>query len=163
MGLFSRWGGNQKAYKDFSPPLNIDEYFNGPVKAWGMIQNMFGTVDNRFHGEMAGEWDGDTGTLNERFEYSNGDVQTRVWTLRKGKDGFFEGEAADIDGKAAGCIHGNSALWRYVMMLPVGKGKTVKVKFTDWLFLMEDGVIINRIKLKKFGIKIAELTIMMQK
>jgi len=52
--------------------------------------------------------------------------------------------------------------WAYQMDLPVGD-KTFQVTFDDWMFLMNDGVLVNRSYIKKFGITVAELTLFMQK
>ena len=48
------------------------------------------------------------------------------------------------------------------MNLPVGD-KTYKITFDDWMFQMNDGVLINRSYLKKFGFTVGELTLFMQK
>ena len=42
-------------------------------------------------------------------------------------------------------------------------GKTYKIHFDDWMWLMNDGILINRSYLKKFGFTVAELTLFMQK
>jgi len=52
--------------------------------------------------------------------------------------------------------------WAYRMDLPVGD-KTYRITFDDFMFLMNDGVLINRSYLKKFGFTVAELTLFMQK
>ncbi|MBL6621549.1 MAG: DUF3833 family protein, partial [Rickettsiales bacterium] len=38
-----------------------------------------------------------------------------------------------------------------------------RIKFDDWMWQLNDGVVINRSYLKKFGFTIAELTLFMQK
>ncbi len=40
---------------------------------------------------------------------------------------------------------------------------TYKVRFDDWMWQMNDGIIINRSYIKKFGITVAELTLFMKK
>ncbi len=52
--------------------------------------------------------------------------------------------------------------WNYVMDLPVDD-TTYRIRFDDWMWVMNDGVLINRSYLKKFGITVSELTIFMQK
>ena len=56
-------------YKDAGPHLDLQEYFTGPIKAWGVIQDRKGHVTRRFDVTMNGTWDGDTGTLKEHFQY----------------------------------------------------------------------------------------------
>ena len=150
------------AYQAEQPKMDFKEYFNGPIKAWGIVQDWKGQVTRRFDINMVGSWDGDVGKLEEDFAYYDGETQRRVWNIRKLSDNRFEGTAADILGKAEGKMVGNAAQWGYVMDLPVGD-TTYRVTFDDWMWLMNDGVLMNRSYIKKFGFTVAELTIFMQK
>ena len=149
-------------YKDTSPQADIKAYFNGPIKAWGIVQDWRGRVKARFDIEIVGKWEGDTGTLTEHFDYYDGRKQKRVWTIKKLDDGSYEGTASDILDKATGQTKGSAMRWNYVMDLPVGD-TTYRIRFDDWMWVMNDGVLINRSYLKKFGITVSELTIFMQK
>lgn len=155
-------GNNMDYYKNTTPKADIKTYFTGPIKAWGIVQDWRGRVTRRFDVEMVGSWEGDIGTLDEKFEYYDGETQERVWTITKLSDHQYEGTAGDIIGKASGELSGNAVNWDYVMDLPVGD-TTYKVRFDDWMWQMNDGVLINRSYIKKFGITVAELTIFMQK
>ncbi len=155
-------GHKLEAYKLHQPSLDLKAYFSGPIKAWGLVQDRSGRVTQRFDVEMVGTWDGDVGTLKEQFQYYDGKTQERIWTIRKVSDGGYEGSAGDIVGTAQGKIEGNAMRWAYVMDLKVGD-RNYHVTFDDWMFLMNDGVLINRSYLKKFGITVAELTLFMQK
>lgn len=149
-------------YKGTQPPLDLKEYFSGPIKAWGVVQDRKGRVVRSFDINMVGTWDGDVGTLDESFEYYDGETQKRVWTIKKISNQHYEGTAGDILDKADGHIEGNAMRWAYKMDLDVGDN-TYRITFDDWMFLMNDGVLINRSYLKKFGITMAELTVFMQK
>lgn len=149
-------------YEDTKPKADIKEYFNGPIKAWGIVQDWRGRVVERFDIKMVGKWEGETGTLTEHFDYYSGKKQERVWTIKKLPDGSYEGTASDILDKATGNTNGNATHWNYVMDLPVDN-TTYRLRFDDWMWLMNDGVMINRSYLKKFGITVSELTIFMQK
>ena len=149
-------------YKSSEPPLELKEYFTGPIKAWGLVQDRKGHVTRRFDVTMVGTWEGDVGTLEEDFQYYDGKTQKRIWTIKKIADGQYEGTAGDIIGKADGNVEGTAMRWAYQMDLDVGDN-TYRITFDDWMFLMNDGVLINRSYLKKFGITVAELTLFMQK
>ena len=155
-------GNNLDYYKGTTPQADIKEYFNGPVKAWGIVQDRKGRVTRRFDVNMVGKWDGDVGTLTENFDYYDGKKQQRVWTIKKLADGSYEGTASDIIDKATGKTEGSAVRWNYVMDLPVDD-TTYRIRFDDGMGVMNDGVLINRSYLKKFGITVAELTIFMQK
>jgi hypothetical protein len=166
MGLMTFLNGcatpSMQAYKDTKPVLDLQTYFTGPIKAWGLIQNRSGEVTRRFDVTMNGTWKGDVGTLEEHFQYYDGETQKRVWTITKTAENRYEGTAGDILDKASGHSSGSAMRWAYKMDLPVGD-TTYRITFDDWMFLMNDGVLINRSYLKKFGITVAELTLFMQK
>ncbi|MGA1204385.1 MAG: DUF3833 domain-containing protein [Opitutales bacterium] len=149
-------------YKDEKPVVDVKEHFNGPIKAWGLIQGRNGKVLARFDVEMVGRWEGDSGVLEESFDFYDGRTQRRVWKIQRTGDNQYEGRAGDIIGKAKGEQSGNAVRWSYDMDLEVG-GKTYKIRFDDWMWLMNDGILINRSYLKKFGFTVAELTLFMQK
>lgn len=151
-----------KPYAGTEPKMDIKDYFNGPVKAWGMVQSRSGEVTRRFEVDMVGSWDGDKGTLKEDFHYYDGKTQQRTWYITKVADDHYEGTASDIIGKAVGKQNGSAIRWTYVMKLDVDN-TTYDITFDDWMFRMNDGVLINRSYLKKFGFRVAELTIFMQK
>ena len=48
------------------------------------------------------------------------------------------------------------------MDVPVGDS-TYRLRFDDWMWLMHDGVLMNRSYMKKYGITVAEVTIFMKK
>ena len=43
------------------------------------------------------------------------------------------------------------------------KGKSIKIRFDDWIFKQDDKVAINRATLSKFGFKVGELTVFFRK
>ena len=149
-------------YKDEKPTLSIAEYLNGNVEAWGIVEDYSGTVVSRFHVKMVGKWKGKTGTLSEDFTYSDGEKQKRLWNLELLDNGEFKGTAADVIGEMHGKTAGNAAAMQYVLELPI-KGTTYRFTFDDRLYLLNDTYLINRAKMKKFGITVAELTLFFKK
>ena len=155
-------GPKIEGYKETTPKIDVKEYFNGPIKAWGIVQERSGKVVSKFDVTMEGKWNGNEGTLEENFKYYEGKTQHRIWKITKTADNKYEGTAPDIIDKATGNQSGSAMNWNYVMDLDVD-GKIYRVKFDDWMWLMNDGVLINRSYIKKFGFTVAELTIFMQK
>ncbi len=153
---------NIENYRQDVPKFNFKEYFNGPIKAYGIVQNWRGNVVTRFDIDMLGSWKGNVGTLEEDFKYYNGKTQHRMWTITKNGENSFTGQADDILAQAIGKILGGAANWSYVMELDID-GSMYRIKFDDWMWQMNDGVVINRSYMKKFGFTVAEITIFMQK
>jgi hypothetical protein len=144
------------------PNLSLKDYFSGDLKAWGIVQDRDGNIIKRFEVTMNGSWNGPDGVLDEDFIYSDGKKQKRIWKLKDLGNGEFEGVADDILDKATGKSHGNAFYWSYYMDLPVDD-TTYRIRFDDWMWLMNDGVLINRSYMRKWGFVVGEITIVMQK
>tara|TARA_B100000029_G_scaffold246590_1_gene243522 strand:- start:2982 stop:3449 length:468 start_codon:yes stop_codon:yes gene_type:complete len=149
-------------FKDQKPRLIIEDYLSGNVKAWGLLQNRSGKVIRQFSADLIGTWDGKKLVLDEKFNWSDGEIQTRQWTITKIDEHNYEGVAGDVVGKAAGYSYGPAFKFEYVLLVPV-KGKNIKITFDDWIFKQNDEVAINRATMTKFGIKVGELTVLFKK
>lgn len=152
-----------KSYTKVEPNFNIESFFDGKVKAWGIVQNRSGDVVQRFIVDIDGSLEGDLLTLDEVFTYGVGDgPKTRVWKINKTAPGKFTGNAGDIAGPAQGVSYGNAFNFTYEMDLPVGDTE-YRVAFDDWFWAFDDQTMMNRSYIKKFGLVMAEVTIFMQK
>ena len=149
-------------FKDQKPRLVIEKYWSGNVKAWGVLQSRSGKVTRQFNADLNGKWDGNTLILDEIFNWNDGEKQTRKWTIKKIDEHNYEGTASDVVGKAIGYSYGPAFKFEYVLLVPV-KGKNIKITFDDWIFMQDERVAINRATMTKFGIKVAELTVMFVK
>ena len=149
-------------FKDQKPRLVIEKYLSGNVKAWGVLQNRSGKVTRQFKADLNGKWDGNTLILDEIFNWNDGEKQRRKWTIKKIDEHNYEGTASDVVGKAIGYSYGPAFKFEYVLLVPV-KGKNIKITFDDWIFMQDERVAINRATMTKFGIKVAELTVMFVK
>lgn len=162
IGLGGCAGTEVSRYAAATPPLVLEDYFNGTLDAWGMFQKRNGEVLRRFHVVIEASWDGPVGTLDERFTYADGQTQRRVWTLRAQGGGRYTGTAGDVVGEAEGQVAGNAFHWRYVLALPVD-GTVYEVDFDDWMYLVDDRVMLNRSEMRKFGIRLGEVTLSFRK
>lgn len=160
--LFSGCSSNVNDYNGTTPKLDIQEYFTGPIKAWGIVQDRSGKVVQRVNIDMVGKWDGDKGTLSETLNYFDGRVEKRTWDLRKTGPNKFVGTAEGIVGQAVGESNGMAIRWNYVMTIPVD-GKKYDITFDDWMFVMDKEIMLNRSYMTKFGFKVAEISLFMQK
>ena len=143
-------------YAQQRPLLELDRYFNGRVRAHGIFQKRGGEVVRRFTVVMDCHWEGNQGVLDEAFSYSDGSTQRRVWRLTKHADGRYTGRADDVVGEAKGQESGNAFRWNYTLRLPVD-GKEYDVQFDDWMFLVDERVMLNRATMSKFGITLGEV------
>lgn len=145
-------------YKNEKPTLVLEDYLKGNLVAHGFFQDRSGLIVKRFKVLMKGTWNGSMGTLEEDFEYSDGTKSRRVWNIKKLSNGRYSGTASDVVGEALGETAGNAFRWKYTLDLPVGD-KNYHVDFDDWMYLMEDGVMLNKSKMSKFGFNLGEVTL----
>ncbi len=124
-------------FKNTKPSLLIEEYFDGKVKAWGILQDR---------------------TLDEDFYWTDGEKQKRTWKIKKIDDNNYVGTAPDVVGEATGVQYGSAFKFKYDLMVPF-KNKNIKISFDDWIFKQDEKVAINRATLTKFGFKVGELTV----
>ncbi|MFT4717923.1 MAG: hypothetical protein ACI9IL_000244 [Rickettsiales bacterium] len=165
MSLFSCSSIEPKDYKENNPKLDIRSYLNGKVKAWGMLEDRSGKVTRRFRVEMEGKWNGNEGVLEEYFTFDDGEKSKRIWTIKFSDDHNFTATAGDVIGVAKGSQYGNAMQMEYVLDLEVDKEKKTKYKVTldDWMYLLDDDILVNKSTIKKFGITFGKLTIFFQK
>lgn len=145
-------------YAAEKPVLDLSTYFNGTIDAYGIFTDRSGKVVKRFTVVMRCSWSGDQGVLDEDFTYSDGSKQKRIWRLTRQADGRYIGTADDVKGQALGQVAGNTFRWGYTLLLPVD-GKVYEVQFDDWMYLMDERVMLNKAVMSKFGITLGEVTL----
>ena len=151
-----------KHYDDTSPQFTMEEFFNGPLTAYGMVQDRSGAVLRRFRVEMTGTWEGNKGTLDELFYYDDGKEERRIWYLEKTEDGRYIGNADDVVIPADGASNGYALNWKYRLKIPVD-GTTWDIDFDDWMYLIDENRLINRAEMSKWGFRVGEVTLWIEK
>jgi hypothetical protein len=153
-------GIDPKVYSNERPPFDLRRYFDGTLEGHGMFVDRSGQVTRRFVVTIRGDWNGHVGTLNEDFVWSDGERETRVWTLTPMPDGnAWRGTADNVIGGAAGVVAGNALNWKYVYRLKTKEGRTYDIDFDDWMFRIDDRVVLNRAVLTYWGFKVGEVLI----
>ncbi|SDJ01671.1 Protein of unknown function [Ferrimonas sediminum] len=149
-------------YRDWQPPMSLETFFDGEVMAYGMVTDRSGEVMRRFRVRIDGRWDGAQGTLDEYFFYADGDTQFRQWRIERLEDGSYRGRADDIIGVAQGRVGGAVLHWIYDMELSTDSGNW-QVSFDDTMVMIDANHMLNRAKIKKFGITVAEVFLSFEK
>ena len=159
------WGFRGQTSADYAakaPQFDLREHLKGPILCEGVIYGPTGRVSSRFVADFDARWDGNVGTMTEHFRYDSGATQERRWTLTLGNDGSIKAEAPDVVGVGTGQQAGAAVQMQYKIRLPQESGGHV-LDTTDWMYLMENGSIINRSQFRKFGVTVAELVATMRK
>ena len=149
-------------YAQETPRLELRNYFSGPLTAHGLFTDRAGKVLRRFTVKMTGTWSGNDGVLEEDFSYSDGKQERRVWRVTDLGNGRYSGRADDVVGVAIGQAAGNALNWRYTQALPVD-GRVWEVQFDDWMYAMDERVVLNKAVMSKFGVTLREVTLAFSK
>lgn len=156
-------GAVPQDYAGMEPKLDLRQYLNGKLEAHGVLIDYTGKADKHFSVAMDAKWHGNTGTLKEHFVYSDGKEQDREWTFTFTDDNNFTAVAADVIGEAVGQQYGNAMNARYTLRATRDNGDQIDLSMDDWMYLVSDKVLINRTKMRKFGITVGELIITFRK
>jgi len=155
-------GSSLEQFETAPRQLVLEEYFEGETTAYGLFEDRFGKIRRQFKVDITGEVDGNRLTLTEKFVYDDGERDTRVWEIDILGNGQYRGTAGDVPVPAVGQVSGNAFNWKYKVDLKVG-GSVWNVGFDDWMFLMQDDVLINRAYVTRYGIEIGQVTIAFNK
>ena len=147
--------------------LNLEEFFDGDLVAYGQFQDVLGTVRRSFVVTINGDWDGERLRLVEDFVYEDGSTEQRIWTLTKTGPDSWTGTAPGVIGTATGIEQDNRFNWTYVIDLPIpsatGETETMRVAFDDWMWLLSEDRLLNLAYVKRFGLDIGVVTITFEK
>ena len=150
-------------YSDNTPKLDLFTYFAGKSKGWGIVQDRKGVLVRQFKVDISGELNPEGQlVLTEHFDWSDGEKSSRIWVLTQTDSHTVGGRAEDVLESAVGKVYGNVLNWRYRMNLEVD-GRTWEVAFDDWMYLVSDEMLLNKATISKFGIDVAEVTIVFRK
>lgn len=144
-------------YQDKHPVLTMENFFSGSTKGYGMIQKNSGELRRRFTVEMTGEWQGKKGILDEAFIYDDGEQQHRQWQITQIDNHHFNATAKDVIGIASGEQYGAAIHMIYTLKIPY-QGSTISMTMDDWLYRIDDNVVLNNATMKKFGIPLGRVT-----
>ncbi len=162
--IFSLTGFKAQSPADYrdGPVFDIQKHLNGALICEGVLYGPTGRVVSRFVADMHGTWDGNKGHLTEDFRYDSGTVQKREWFLTSNADGTFDAKAPDVVGAGRGVQLGSAINLKYRIKLAQTAGGH-RLDVTDWMYMLDNGTIVNRSQMRKFGIKVAELVATIRK
>lgn len=155
-------GVSPEVYAAEKPQLDLYEYFDGRVDAWGYFADRSGRVVRRFTVAIEGSRQGDALLLDEHFTYADGTTSRRVWTIHRSDQHTYTGTAGDVIGVAQGRAYGNALQWIYRLALEVD-GRTYQVTFDDWMYQQDDRVMLNHSVMSKFGFRLGAVVLAFRK
>ena len=145
------------------PKLDLEDYFEGRLTAYGQFQDITGKVRDRFTVDLEGRFDGEVLTLVEDFVYDDGREEQRIWRLTKTGDDTWDGRADGVFGVAKGIEDQDRFNFKYTIDLPNKDGGTTTVEFDDWLWRFDEKRVLNKAYVSRYGIRVGVVTIWFEK
>jgi len=149
-------------YADNTPVMVVEEFFNGSLRAHGIVKNRGGKVTRYFNASINAYWVDGVGTLDEVFTFDDGEEQRRVWKLVRDDAGNYVGSANDVVGSAILKVAGNSLFLDYMLRIPYGDG-TLDLHIDDRMYLVSERVLINESVMSKWGFDVGQITLVIEK
>ncbi len=143
-------------YSYLHPAFDLRRDLSGRFMCEGVVFGPLGRVTSRFAADVEAIWTGDAGLMSEHFRYDSGATQDRQWQLTLLGGGHVRAEAQDVVGDGVGQVSGSALQLLYRIRLPEDVGGHI-LDVVDWMYLLENGTIVNRSQFRKFGFKVAEL------
>ncbi len=163
VSLMACSGKDIHQYQDRQPTFDAAQFFNGALTAHGVLKDRSGNVTRHFNATINAFWVNGIGTLEERFEFNDGEIQFRTWTLTPQGTDRYSATAGDVSGIGAAETAGNAFHLAYRLQIDY-QGKPLVLDVDDWMYRVSDTVVVNQSILSKWGFRLGsiELTIIQQ-
>ena len=149
-------------YAKNEPKFDLQRFFSGPLTAHGILKNRSGEVTRYFNATLEGRWKAGVGILVEKFVFDDGEIQHRTWIMTPNDQGEYSATANDVVGSGEIKMSGNALFMNYVLQVPYD-GDVIEVNVDDRMYMVKDGVVINESIMKKFGVEVGYLSIVIEK
>ena len=139
-------------------PLVLEQFFSGPVRVEGFFLNLWSRARLGIGIDIVPRWDGRVLSLDERFVFTDGQTDHKVWRLEKTGPGTYNGSREDMIGIGRVWTEGHLVRLNYVLLI-LGIGFT----FNETMSLGEDGRLLGRSTLTKWRIPIGRVELEMRR
>lgn len=149
-------------YEKNLPKLELEKFFDGNLVAEGIVKNRSGRVTRTFTASIRASWKDSIGSLDEQFEFDDGEQQSRVWTLTPIGEQRYIGTATDVIGESLMRVSGNSVFLNYQLRV-LYQQSTIDLIIDDRMYLITENVLINESTMSKWGFEVGSITLVIRK
>lgn len=155
-------GPDIQDYQERQPAFAPKEFFSGPLTAHGVLKDRSGMVTRSFIADIEASWQDGVGTLEEKFEFDDGEIQYRTWTLTPAGENRYTATAGDVIGPGSASVAGNAFNLQYTLEIDY-KGDKLALDVDDWMWRVSDNVVINQSTLKKWGFTVGSIQLVIRR
>lgn len=138
------------------PGLTLEQAFAGRKRGSGRINVPITGYERGFDVLLDGTVRGDTLTVREDFDWSDGERQTLTWRFTRTGQGRWSGTREDVIGTAEVIETGTEIQLRYTADI-VANGETTRLSFSDIIYLLPDGKIVNEAIVRAAGVPVGNV------
>jgi len=138
--------------------LVLESFFAGRIRGDGVFINSWTKSERRFQVVIDGTWDGRVLALSESYVYDDGLREQKSWRLQQTAPGMFSGVYDDTIGPASIWSEGPVVRLRYKLKLA-----GIALDFDETMTLREDGSVIDRARVTKWGVPVGRLEVVMRR
>lgn len=150
-------------FTDKQPAIDPFEFFSGSVTGYGYFYDRWGAIKTSFTVHLTGTQKSESEfIIDEKLVYGSGESSTRTFILTKTGDNTYTVACKDFTEPGSITAAGNALLWRYSLIQDTGS-RTVTLRFTDWMFLQTNRLLLNRAYAYWYGIYVGEVFMVVEK
>jgi len=138
--------------------LVLESFFAGRTLGDGVFVNSWTKSQRRFQVVIDGTWDGRALALSEIYAYDNGLQERKSWRLLQTAPGVFTGTYDDTIGPAHIWSEGPVVRLQYKLKLA-----GIALDFDETMALCDDGSVIDKARVTKWGIPVGRLEVVMRR
>jgi hypothetical protein len=145
------------AFASTTPAFDPVAFWTGHTSSWGVIENRSGEPTAIITTTTDGTPEGAGGLHMVQHVVHDGQDTVRDWHIRRLGPGQFEATANDLVGAARGSTSGRTLHWTWRLATHPGNG-LYNVTMDQWMYLADDGTLMNRTIITKLGVRLAEVS-----
>jgi hypothetical protein len=158
--LGSGWGNLQsKELARSHSSFELIRFFSGHSRSWGVFETSHGQPRRYFTCDSYGRHTtANDLTLYQRFVFSDGKTQNRVWQIHQVDSSHWKAKADDMVGLAQAVSFGNTLSLEYTITLD-RQNPLATVHIRQWIYQLEEsGSLMTRLVITKLGITIFQVS-----
>ncbi len=145
------------AFADTAPAFDPVTFWTGRSASWGVIENRDGAPTAIITTRTEGTAEGTGGLHMVQHVVTGGKDSVRDWHVRRLGNHQFEATANDVVGTARGVPSGRTLHWTWTLATKPGNC-LFNVRMEQWMYLADNGTLLNRTIVTKFGVRLAEIS-----
>lgn len=139
------------------PAFRAEDFFAGRLEGWGVMESPLGGLQKRYTVQAQGQVASNDGVIHftETWTFDDGHQDTLRWIITAEGEGRYRGSETRLEGEADGEQAGFAFHWTYTRQTPQPDGISIKLKFDDWFWRIDDKVTVVKGTAGRLGLPFA--------